>query len=141
MNIEYCARRPCNRWKRVNCVAHKKQDIQHVRCISSNSTASLLRSVADPRVLCALYALNLVLPALKHSLCKWTTMSAPHFIFLATESPLIKAWKRAIKIYFGEDGDEQFSVQKGYLQDIDANLLRNDCMVSPANSYGLMDGG
>ena len=68
-------------------------------------------------------------------------MSVPHFIFLATESPLIEAWKRAIKKYFGAGGNETFSVEKGYLQDIDANLLRNDCMVSPANSYGLMDGG
>lgn len=68
-------------------------------------------------------------------------VEVPHFIFLATETPLCDAWKLAIRKYFPEDGDEHFSVQQGYLQDIDANLLRNDCMVSPANSFGLMDGG
>lgn len=68
-------------------------------------------------------------------------MSVPQFVFLATEPPLCEAWKKAIKKYYGEGGDKLFSVQQGRLGEIDHSLLANDCMVSPANSFGLMDGG
>lgn len=74
-------------------------------------------------------------------------MSMPHLIFMAPkphkdkDPSLCEAWKAAVVKYFGEEGNQHFSVQQGYLREIDAELLRCDCMVSPANSFGIMDGG
>ena len=71
----------------------------------------------------------------------------PHLIFISpprrsdSKPPsLCDAWKAAIKEYFG-DGTHQFSVIEGKLQDIDPNLLQCECMVSPANCFGIMNGG
>ena len=75
-------------------------------------------------------------------------MSAiPHLIFIepkprkATDPSLCDAWKAAVKKYLGDDGSGCISIYQGKLREIDAELLRCDCMVSPANSFGLMDGG
>ena len=73
---------------------------------------------------------------------------APHLILIAppravadSEPPgLCNAWKAAIKEYFG-DGSQQFSVIEGKLGDIDPHLLQCECIVSPANSFGIMNGG
>jgi hypothetical protein len=71
----------------------------------------------------------------------------PHFIFINPkpseyEDPLaLCAWNRAIAQYFPSDANAPFSVYEGKLNELDADLLRCDCIVSPANSYGIMDGG
>ncbi|KAF7790725.1 hypothetical protein EIP86_001681 [Pleurotus ostreatoroseus] len=73
----------------------------------------------------------------------------PSFIFISppprpSEYPsLNEAWRKAVAKYF-EDSEEEksrFSILQGKLQDIDPSLLQCDCMVSPANSFGIMDGG
>ena len=43
--------------------------------------------------------------------------------------------------YYPGEGSDQFAIHEGKLREISAELLRCDCMVSPANSFGLMDGG
>ena len=73
----------------------------------------------------------------------------PHFIFInpkpsVYEDPstsLCNAWNRAIVQYFPSDPSPPFTVHEGELNKLDADLLRCDCIVSPANSYGIMDGG
>ena len=76
-----------------------------------------------------------------------STMSIPHFIFISPkprndkDPSLVEAWKNAVSMYFGEGGGVHFSIHQGYLREIDPALLRCDCMVSPANSFGIMDGG
>jgi len=69
----------------------------------------------------------------------------PHFIFInPKEDPstsLCGAWNRAIAQYFPSDPSPPFTIYEGTLNELDADLLRCDCIVSPANSYGIMDGG
>ena len=70
----------------------------------------------------------------------------PHFIFIdphpsQDERSLCSAWNRAIAEYFPSEATPPFSVYEGTLNELDADLLRCDCIVSPANSYGIMDGG
>jgi len=70
-----------------------------------------------------------------------------HFILIEpksenrNEAPLVSAWKRAIAMYFPNEREPPFTVLEGKLEELDANLLECDCMVSPANSFGIMDGG
>ncbi|WP_410961287.1 hypothetical protein, partial [Salmonella sp. SAL4457] len=69
------------------------------------------------------------------------------FIFISpkphrdNDQSLCEAWEEAAQKYFGEESSTHFSIHEGYLRDIDAALLQCDCMVSPANSFGIMDGG
>ena len=70
----------------------------------------------------------------------------PHFIFIDPqpsqyENSLCNAWNRAVAEYFPSDANPPFSVYEGKLNQLDAGLLQCDCIVSPANSYGIMDGG
>ena len=65
----------------------------------------------------------------------------PHFIFIDPPTSLCDAWNRAIAEHFPSDANAPFSVHEGKLNELDADLLRCDCIVSPANSYGIMDGG
>ena len=72
---------------------------------------------------------------------------APEFVFISpvprpsAEPPsLCDAWRSAITKYFG-DGEGRFKVLEGRLNEIDPALLQCDAMVSPANSFGIMDGG
>ncbi|KIM30695.1 hypothetical protein M408DRAFT_66006 [Serendipita vermifera MAFF 305830] len=70
-----------------------------------------------------------------------------HFIFIEPkpegkkQAPLIEAWNRAISLYFTNTENPPFTVLEGTLQKLDAAVLECDCMVSPANSFGIMDGG
>jgi len=57
------------------------------------------------------------------------------------QAPLVAAWNRAISSYFVDETDPPFTVLEGKLEELDANLLECDCVVSPANSFGIMDGG
>lgn len=57
------------------------------------------------------------------------------------EAPLMAGWNKAISQYFGTDANPPFTVLEGKLEELDAALLECDCMVSPANSFGIMDGG
>ena len=80
----------------------------------------------------------------------------PHFVFIARphrdvprRESLPDAWRRAITQYFPADGAEErpgpgeayFTVREGTLEELDPADVRNDCIVSPANSFGIMDGG
>ncbi|CAG7850701.1 SubName: Full=Uncharacterized protein {ECO:0000313/EMBL:CCA69691.1} [Serendipita indica DSM 11827] len=72
----------------------------------------------------------------------------PHFIFIEpkwsheTRETLIKAWNRAIARYYpNREAVSPFTVIEGRLGNIEPAQIQCDCMVSPANSYGIMDGG
>jgi len=75
--------------------------------------------------------------------------NTPHFIFINPKpseyddpsTSLCDAWNRAIAEYFPSGANLPFSVYEGTLNELDADLLHCDCIVSPANSYGIMDGG
>jgi hypothetical protein len=68
------------------------------------------------------------------------------FVLLASPSleghpSLSKAWKTAIQEHVPQPSELEFTVVEGRLEDVPADVLRCDCMVSPANSFGIMDGG
>ena len=80
----------------------------------------------------------------------------PHLILISRTPPLADAWRRAIARYFpsatsssnaamSEHVDAttgaRFTVCEGQLEDLDPRAVRHDCIVSPANSFGIMDGG
>lgn len=62
-----------------------------------------------------------------------------------TKPNLYEEWKLAVKEYMPDDwkyaNDISISVFQGRLGEIDAARLQCDCIVSPANSYAIMDGG
>jgi general stress protein 26 len=71
-----------------------------------------------------------------------------HFILIEPKpdrgghrAPLVTAWNRAIDTYFVNESDPPFTVLEGKLEELEANLLECDCVVFPANSFGIMDGG
>ena len=70
----------------------------------------------------------------------------PHIILLEpTRKPngLIENWEKAIAKYFPgiSDGELPFSVVEGKMEEVDPEKIQCDCVVSPANSWGIMDGG
>ena len=70
----------------------------------------------------------------------------PRFIFIAPakqdrSSSLVEAWRAALKELVDREDRIDIEIQEGRLQEIDPKLLQCDCMVSPANSFGIMDGG
>jgi hypothetical protein len=77
----------------------------------------------------------------------------PHFILISRahadsgstpnkqeEESLVKAWMRAI-ITLPSNLQTHFTVLEGTLSSLPPDKLRCDCVVSPANSFGIMDGG
>ncbi|GBE81763.1 macro domain-like protein [Sparassis crispa] len=76
----------------------------------------------------------------------------PRFIFIAPEprpprkagvkpkTSLCASWKQAIQEHLSTD-ESFITVIEGKFNGIDAEKLRCDCIVSPANSFGIMDGG
>lgn len=64
-----------------------------------------------------------------------------HFTLIAPKQSLCDAWLRAIEVHFPDSNESPFTVIQGNVQEIDPNRLRCDCVVSPANSFGIMDGG
>ena len=58
---------------------------------------------------------------------------------------LYEDWKRAMHEYIPDDWVHSHAVSvtvlQGRLGEIEADRLQCDCIVSPANSYGIMDGG
>ena len=86
-----------------------------------------------------------------------TTMPAPdwelpHFILISPvradsgstpnirEESLVKEWRRAITT-LPSNLQTHFTVLEGTLSSLPPDKLRCDCVVSPANSFGIMDGG
>ena len=75
----------------------------------------------------------------------------PHFILIAppphaaAKAPvpavsLCQAWTDTI-IALPPELQTRFTVLEGTLSSLPADQLQCDCIVSPANSYGIMDGG
>ena len=54
---------------------------------------------------------------------------------------LCDEWREAILEHFPDPSTSPFVVIEGRFQDIDPIQLQCDCIVSPANSYGIMGGG
>ena len=57
------------------------------------------------------------------------------------KTSLCHAWREAILEHFPDPSISPFVVIEGRFKDIDPIQLRCDCIVSPANSYGIMGGG
>ncbi|KAH8999932.1 macro domain-like protein [Lactarius hatsudake] len=75
----------------------------------------------------------------------------PHFILIAppphaavttpfSKVSLCQAWRRAIST-LPPELQTRFTVLEGTLSGLPADQLQCDCIVSPANSFGIMDGG
>jgi hypothetical protein len=69
----------------------------------------------------------------------------PHFILIspaprANSESLVKAWTQAITT-LPSNLQAHFTVLEGMLSSLPPDKLRCDCIVSPANSFGIMDGG
>jgi hypothetical protein len=63
------------------------------------------------------------------------------FILLDINRSLIEEWKLALKEHFPEVIDK-FSVVESMLKNLKSGPHQQfDCIVSPANSYGRLDGG
>ena len=58
-----------------------------------------------------------------------------------SKSSLCDAWREAILEHFPDPSASPFVVIEGKFKDIDPIHLQCDCIVSPANSYGIMGGG
>ncbi|PVF95265.1 macro domain-like protein [Serendipita vermifera] len=54
---------------------------------------------------------------------------------------LLSEWPKAIAKYFVNTPNPPFTVVEGRLGEVDEKILECECMVSPANSFGIMDGG
>jgi hypothetical protein len=54
---------------------------------------------------------------------------------------LLSEWPKAIAKYFPDTKQPPFTIIEGRLGEVDEKLLECECMVSPANSFGIMDGG
>jgi hypothetical protein len=68
-------------------------------------------------------------------------MNHLEFILLDPKHSLVKEWKRALKEHIPEVID-RFSVIESTLEDLKSGPHEQfDCIVSPANSYGRLDGG
>ena len=66
------------------------------------------------------------------------------FILINPPSPtnnICVEWRTAINEMLPEELRGNFTVIEGFLEDIPTEQLACDCVVSPANSYGIMDGG
>ena len=54
---------------------------------------------------------------------------------------LIEEWQRAFAQHLQPKDLERFSFVESRLNQLQAAQVTFDCIVSPANSYGIMDGG
>ncbi|KAH9913730.1 uncharacterized protein B0H18DRAFT_158211 [Fomitopsis serialis] len=98
----------------------------------------------------------------RHSICSGRTQAAPKrqtqsfsgtmtsvtFVFMEPKqkasSPgpsLNEAWKRHIQELLPSQDQQRFHVVEARLDTLEPPHSEFDCMVSPANSYGIMDGG
>ncbi|TDL18457.1 macro domain-like protein [Rickenella mellea] len=68
-------------------------------------------------------------------------MDALQFILLDISKPLIEEWQRAIAQHVPDRFQGNFSIVKSKLADLAAPHKQFDCIVSPANCYGRLDGG
>lgn len=59
----------------------------------------------------------------------------------STTNDLVTEWKRAIDDILPQEMHKNFAVLEGKLCSLPVEQLSCDCIVSPANSFGIMDGG
>ncbi|KAI0701561.1 hypothetical protein C8T65DRAFT_269505 [Cerioporus squamosus] len=74
-----------------------------------------------------------------------TPTRVPHLVLIARSPALLDAWRRAIARYFpaspSPGAGAEFSVHEGALDDLPPAEIAHECVVSPANAFGIMDGG
>ena len=75
-------------------------------------------------------------------------MSDVHFVFMelkpnktAPHPNLLEAWRTEIAAHLQPADRARVAVVESTLQDLPRPHALFDCIVSPANSYGIMDGG
>lgn len=110
---------------------------------------SILLSYREPRA-AALCSSTLLLTTSVTSGRSGTAvnMSTVHFTFMEPKSrspgsgtTLYEAWKVQIGKLLSPEDQTRFSVIQSTLQELKPPHSHFDCAVSPANSYGIMDGG
>jgi hypothetical protein len=68
-------------------------------------------------------------------------MDGLQFILLDLSPKLIEEWQSAIAQHIPEAYRDKFSMIQSFLSDLAPPHNQFDCIVSPANSYGRLDGG
>ncbi|TDL20222.1 macro domain-like protein [Rickenella mellea] len=68
-------------------------------------------------------------------------MDTLQFILLDPSKPLIEEWRREIVQHVPDRFQSKFSIVQSKLADLTQPHNQFDCIVSPANSYGRLDGG
>lgn len=70
-----------------------------------------------------------------------TAMEGLQFILLDLSPVLVAEWQSAISQHIPEKYRGKFSIVQSKLSKLPIVHNQFDCIVSPANSYGLLDGG
>ena len=63
------------------------------------------------------------------------------FVLLDCSPILIEEWRHAFKQHVPAKYRDKFSIIQSEMADLSPPYDQFDCIVSPANSYGRMDGG
>jgi len=63
------------------------------------------------------------------------------FVLLDISAPLIEEWQLALKKYLPKGIQTKFTIIQSNLSTLLPLYDQFDCIVSPANSYGRLDGG
>ena len=63
------------------------------------------------------------------------------FILLDISAPLIEEWQLALKKHLPKDIQAKFTIIQSNISALPPPYDQFDCIVSPANSYGRLDGG
>ena len=69
------------------------------------------------------------------------SMDSLHFVLADLSGELIEEWRHAFKEHVPDEIRGRFSIIHSKLADLTAPDNQFDCIVSPANSYGRLDGG
>lgn len=68
-------------------------------------------------------------------------MDRLHFVLADLSGPLIEEWREAFEQHVPDEIRGHFSIIHSKLADLTPPDNQFDCIVSPANSYGRLDGG
>ena len=69
------------------------------------------------------------------------TLDSLHFVLADLSAPLIEEWRHAFTQHLPENLRGNISIIHSKLADLTPPVNQVDCIVSPANSYGRLDGG
>ena len=67
-------------------------------------------------------------------------MDGVHFVLFDISEALVEAWRHALEEHIPETARSRFTIKLTHLEDECFPEERFECIVSPANSYGRLDG-